>query len=244
MSTLAEVDKFFRNILPSKEPPGRFNITKGMIAADGMEPGEKIVFSYDTQCVYIASTKSGRLDDTSNYDYPHYFIIDVEKIIPAKGQLVDLETKLHELGVLEPNATIMSRGWRRLDLSENQEVLILSSLVLDRELSFREKVKASLMDSNKNRTSRLAIAPKIPEKRLSYSPTIYYERNPDVVAEVLSRAKGVCERCNRPAPFIRRFDNSPYLEVHHRKFLSEGGEDTVENAVALCPNCHREAHFG
>jgi hypothetical protein len=26
--------------------------------------------------------------------------------------------------------------------------------------------------------------------------------------------------------------------------LARGGEDTVENAVAVCPNCHREAHFG
>jgi 5-methylcytosine-specific restriction protein A len=26
--------------------------------------------------------------------------------------------------------------------------------------------------------------------------------------------------------------------------LAEGGEDTVENALALCPNCHRRLHFG
>jgi 5-methylcytosine-specific restriction protein A len=26
--------------------------------------------------------------------------------------------------------------------------------------------------------------------------------------------------------------------------LSTGGEDTLENAIALCPNCHRRAHFG
>ncbi len=26
--------------------------------------------------------------------------------------------------------------------------------------------------------------------------------------------------------------------------LSEGGEDTVENAMAVCPNCHMELHYG
>jgi 5-methylcytosine-specific restriction protein A len=26
--------------------------------------------------------------------------------------------------------------------------------------------------------------------------------------------------------------------------LSDGGRDTVDNAVALCPNCHRECHHG
>ena len=25
-------------------------------------------------------------------------------------------------------------------------------------------------------------------------------------------------------------------------WLSEGGEDSIENTVALCPNCHRKMH--
>ena len=69
-------------------------------------------------------------------------------------------------------------------------------------------------------------------------------RNPNVIIEVLSRAGGICERCNKQAPFIKKKDNTPYLEVHHKIMLSDGGEDTVENAIALCPNCHRELHFG
>jgi 5-methylcytosine-specific restriction protein A len=71
-----------------------------------------------------------------------------------------------------------------------------------------------------------------------------YQRNPDVVAEVLARANGVCEGCQSPAPFIRAKDGTPYLEVHHNVQLALGGDDTVKNAVALCPNCHRKAHFG
>ncbi|MFM0350878.1 HNH endonuclease [Paraburkholderia sp. RL17-347-BIC-D] len=26
--------------------------------------------------------------------------------------------------------------------------------------------------------------------------------------------------------------------------LAQGGPDTVANAIALCPNCHRERHYG
>lgn len=70
-----------------------------------------------------------------------------------------------------------------------------------------------------------------------------FQRNPDVVAEVLFRANGHCEHCGNPAPFTRRTNGSPYLEVHHTKSLVEGGEDTVENATALCPNCHRKSHY-
>ncbi|MEY0334745.1 HNH endonuclease [Providencia rettgeri] len=32
--------------------------------------------------------------------------------------------------------------------------------------------------------------------------------------------------------------------MHHVEWLANGGEDSVENAIALCPNCHREAHYG
>ena len=33
-----------------------------------------------------------------------------------------------------------------------------------------------------------------------------------------------------------------YRLTHHKKWLSNGGEDTTENTVALCPNCHRKMH--
>jgi len=45
------------------------------------------------------------------------------------------------------------------------------------------------------------------------------------------------------APF-KKTDGDPYLEVHHIKQLAKGGPDTAMNAVALCPNCHKEAHYG
>lgn len=32
--------------------------------------------------------------------------------------------------------------------------------------------------------------------------------------------------------------------MHHRRRLADGGEDTVANAIALCPSCHRERHYG
>ena len=44
-----------------------------------------------------------------------------------------------------------------------------------------------------------------------------------------------------PAPFKKR-NGEPFLEVHHVMWLSEGGSDSIENTVALCPNCHRKVH--
>ena len=47
----------------------------------------------------------------------------------------------------------------------------------------------------------------------------------------------------KKAPFKRK-DGSDYLEVHHKIFLYNYGEGSVDNAEALCPNCHREKHYG
>lgn len=68
-------------------------------------------------------------------------------------------------------------------------------------------------------------------------------RDPAVVEWVLTYAAGHCEYCTQPAPFLRE-DGTPYLEVHHVKWLARGGSDTVHNAVALCPTCHRRLHHG
>jgi 5-methylcytosine-specific restriction protein A len=70
-----------------------------------------------------------------------------------------------------------------------------------------------------------------------------FVRDPAVKAWVLIAAKGRCENCGQPAPFAQ-LDGSPFLEVHHVKPLAQGGSDTVTNAVAVCPNCHRRFHYG
>lgn len=69
-----------------------------------------------------------------------------------------------------------------------------------------------------------------------------FVRSAQVVAWILQGAGGVCEACRSPAPFALS-SGKPYLEVHHVLGLADGGADVVENAVALCPNCHRRLHY-
>ncbi|WP_428946851.1 HNH endonuclease [Acidithiobacillus ferrooxidans] len=119
--------------------------------------------------------------------------------------------------------------------------------VPDFEAEFSRRVEKSLEDDQQGqaRRARLDNAPKKSRKpRLRVREVVAYERNPDVVAEVLTRADGKCEACKKPAPFLRRSNGKPYLEVHHVMQLADGGDDTVENAIAVCPNCHRKAHYG
>lgn len=109
-------------------------------------------------------------------------------------------------------------------------------------IQFSEQVKKAVSDGPEKRQKRMSVA--APKPKTTTVTTTVYIRNPDVVAEVLERANGVCERCDNAAPFRRKSDGSPYLEVHHMKRLADGGDDTVNNAIALCPNCHRKLHHG
>ena len=56
--------------------------------------------------------------------------------------------------------------------------------------------------------------------------------------------KTVNKQGKKTGSFNKKKDSSPYLEVHHIHLLAEGGDDSVDNARALCPNCHRKAHHG
>lgn len=75
------------------------------------------------------------------------------------------------------------------------------------------------------------------------SEVIQYQRDASVKAWILEQAGGKCECCEREAPF-KGTDGLPFLEVHHIRQLADTGTDTVSNAVAVCPNCHRELHYG
>lgn len=64
-----------------------------------------------------------------------------------------------------------------------------------------------------------------------------YPRDPKVRAAVHERTQGRCERssCGERRPY------PGFLDVHH--ILGIEVSDRVWTCVALCPNCHREAHF-
>lgn len=80
-------------------------------------------------------------------------------------------------------------------------------------------------------------------KNLSYAQKsqISHYRSEALKLYVLKRSKGICEGCASPAPFTAK--NGPYLECHHIHRLADGGPDHPKNVAAICPNCHRRAHY-
>ncbi|MEC3884598.1 HNH endonuclease signature motif containing protein [Halobacillus sp. HZG1] len=107
------------------------------------------------------------------------------------------------------------------------------------ELEEKARSKASKLSKNE-----LYERAKASEGRPGYreSKTTHHQRNPYVIEYAKKWADGICQLCEQPAPFFSK-DGSPYLETHHIEWLARGGKDTVENTVALCPNCHKKMHI-
>ena len=111
--------------------------------------------------------------------------------------------------------------------------LILNKLQETKRKSFRKLDKKQL--------KRIAESKK--EKAQSYrlTETKSIDRDEYIKLYALQRAKGKCQLCEKPAPFLKK-DGNPYLEVHHIDYLANNGSDTIDNVAALCPNCHRKMH--
>jgi len=112
-----------------------------------------------------------------------------------------------------------------------------------KEVSFLDFISNNRNLLSKDGLSDLANSPlgkEIPDRALKTNMT--FKRDPKVRKHVIERAGGVCEYCGQ-APF-ELAGGEFYLESHHIITLASEGKDTIENVIALCPNHHREAHYG
>ena len=87
-----------------------------------------------------------------------------------------------------------------------------------------------------------------------YSETLFYDASASLVVPYRADLKPVeyglwqlsvrarAEGLKGMGLICRKKDGTPYLESHHIIWLKDGGADSLENTVALCPNCHRKMH--
>lgn len=124
-----------------------------------------------------------------------------------------------------------------LKFKHGQERVIISKKAMQTKEQIQEK-KAKKLDDEELK-KKASFAPNQPGSRIVTTTT--YDRNSFVSEYAKRRANGICQLCEQLAPFKDKKGN-PYLENHHIVWLSKGGEDTMKNTVALCPNCHRKMH--
>jgi 5-methylcytosine-specific restriction endonuclease McrA len=168
---------------------------------------------------------------------------DGETAVGAPRYVITITSHWEEMGKTENRLATFCSGFKKGSGSPTVWADEITSAVGP---TFQDQIQESRKLTPAARQARLDKAPKKPQKVKTFITA--FERNPDVVVEVLLRANGICECCKKHAPFKRKGGGkekgTPYLEVHHIQTLADGGDDTVENAEALCPNCHRTKHFG
>lgn len=150
---------------------------------------------------------------------------------------VDLVGKPYQEKQADDQGTIRSVWMFPLKVRAGDLTVPVSEEFLKKEQVRRERIAQNLSDSELRRRAMLAQG----ASGARAATTTAYQRNPYVAMWAKRRANGICQLCVKPAPFIEK-NGDPYLESHHVIWLSKGGPDTIENTVALCPNCHRKMH--
>lgn len=108
----------------------------------------------------------------------------------------------------------------------------------DETVSTAQKPSKKMSLAELRKLARLKGQARIPTKQAEQT---VYVRSEAVKLYALKRSGGICEGCAQPAPFEGK--QGPFLEVHHLHRLGDGGPDEPSNVAAICPNCHRRAHF-
>lgn len=103
-----------------------------------------------------------------------------------------------------------------------------------------EDIKSTLAQLRNKAFCAAAAAPQANTKVASHN---IFDRCAAIKNYVRARARGKCESCDQPAPFMTA-KGIPYLETHHTNRLSDGGLDSPYYVGAICPDCHREIHYG
>ena len=125
--------------------------------------------------------------------------------------------------------------------ARNVEIIIRSIHKHEKSEPPIAKFERKVNKVRKSKNIPLPSGSKTPRKSVNISTN--YSRDPYVAAWILKQSGGYCECCDKQAPF-KKADGDFYLEVHHLKRLADDGSDTVSNALAVCPNCHRKLHYG
>lgn len=229
------------------------------ITAKTAKEGGDFIVGVQAGCKYVGESPRvgagdiNELDLVWHYTCPETFSLLIDEPIPNARAIV-----------LGTNGTWVRGPTLKLDKAAAKRVLkeitpglktetsknkykTIQSLISGKSIYTPEELEA---ESSFDNEVKKAISSELGHVKGNKAPSqnevksFQYVRDPKVVAYILKKANGVCYDCKNKGPFTSKTTGLPYLEVHHVKMLKDGGEDTVENAVALCPNCHRKRHYG
>lgn len=166
---------------------------------------------------------------------PVYLFESSNKVYTYRGEVM-LSEKRYQ--ATKPDKDGLMRKVWIFPLTLVSDGSVPEEYIAEYEKEKKKQVKKLSIDQLKNQ------AVKSSSKTSSYRHAIskQYIRNQSIARYTKLKANGICELCEKPAPFFDK-DGEPYLESHHVVWLERGGADSINNTVALCPNCHKKMHI-
>lgn len=150
-------------------------------------------------------------------------------------------------------ASYLTHHWEeRRDANDSLRRAIVFELAVDSgreepsdfaEPNSEYATKRRLQSCSLEKLRQLALQRASPSASASERRINVRQRSQAIRAYVMTRASGVCEGCEKEAPFVTT-QGRPFLEAHHVSRVSDGGPDHPRWVIALCPNCHRRVHYG
>lgn len=192
----------------------------GILHYTGMgKIGDQVLKGNQNETLYYSNTNDVEV---------HLFEVMKRKVYTYRG-VVKLAAQPYQSEQPDDNGNMRS-VWmfpvkpeqQYIELEETEEILQEVSKLSTKELVRRTEINSGV-------------------KKRTKTETIVYYRDPYLKELVKRIADGKCQYCGCDAPFNDK-NGKPYLEEHHVHRLADGGSDTIDNVVALCPNCHRKMH--
>ena len=169
-----------------------------------------------------------------------------EKLIASDVYTVDTLTELKNLRdklfALPEFVKLNTKGNNMYSVGMKQYIQF-AELQVEEGKKTVKKIAKSIVD-----ISKLDV-PVPPPKSLPKKQEYHWNRDRIIVEQVLLADKYLCEVDSKHKTFIARRNDQPYLEGHHLISLARQKEfkvslDVYANIIGLCPNCHRQLHFG
>ena len=166
----------------------------------------------------------------------------IETDVYAVDTLTELKTLRDKLFALPEFIALNTKGNNMYSVGMKQYIQFA-------ELQVDESKKAVMSTTQTGVDISKLDVPVAPPESLPKKQEYHWNRDRIIVEQVLQADKYLCEINPKHKTFIARRNDQPYLEGHHLIPLAKQKDfkvslDVYANIIGLCPNCHRQLHFG
>lgn len=187
----------------------------------------------------------------------HYEVIfhDNEKdgnpdVASVEVHFEEYEALRHCQGIKLPKKLKYDDWWID-DKTENGRIVYADKDEASEDKNTHEEIIKRLKEMERliGQDLRTALCRQLPDREQTViSETVAFRRNPALAKTAIKKADYQCEYDAGHQSFIAS-NGKPYMEAHHLIPLSKQNDfekslNQVGNIVCLCPNCHKEIHYG